>query len=454
MIDLLAHYASRQAAILEFIRRLVERETKSREEAPLTEIADFVAGPLRELGGRIEQTPQPGFGTHLRARFDFGHDLREPRVLVIGHLDTVWPIGTLARMPFRVTDDGRAHGPGIFDMKSGISILIDALRTIVTEKLATRRPVTVLLTCDEEIGSRTSRPLVEEEARGAAAALVLAMSALFSPGARVALPRPGYPAHRNVLHALGLEPVEMDCGAATRFQPTAAMVASLDPAPDGLILTSPSNPTGTMIADAELAAIAAVCAARGIRILSDETYHGITYGRPARTILEHAPDAVVVNTFSKFWCMTGWRLGWAVVPAALVDTMRRFAGNLFLVPPTLAQHVALAAMDERAGLEAHVATYARNRELLADALQGLGIARIAPPDGAFYLYADVGDFTRDSLAFCRELLDATGVALNTGRDFDGLHGDRYVRISFAVSTAETLRAIESLDGWLRRRKRA
>jgi aspartate/methionine/tyrosine aminotransferase len=289
---------------------------------------------------------------------------------------------------------------------------------------------------------------------GASAALVLAMSALFSPGARVALPRPGYPAHRNVLHALGLEPVEMDCGAATRFQPTAAMVAALDPAPAGLILTSPSNPTGTMIAEPELAAIAATCAARGIRILSDETYHGITYGRPARTILEHAPDAVVVNTFSKFWCMTGWRLGWAVVPAALVDTMRRFAGNLFLVPPTLAQHVALAAMDERAELEGHVATYARNRELLADALQGLGIARIAPPDGAFYLYADVGEFTRDSLAFCRELLDATGVALNTGRDFDGLHGDRYVRISFAVSNAETLRAVESLDAWLRRRKRA
>jgi aspartate/methionine/tyrosine aminotransferase len=289
---------------------------------------------------------------------------------------------------------------------------------------------------------------------GASAALVLAMSALFSPGARVALPRPGYPAHRNVLHALGLEPVEMDCGAATRFQPTAAMVAALDPAPAGLVLTSPSNPTGTMIAAPELAAIAAVCADRGIRILSDETYHGITYGEAARTILEHAPDAVVVNTFSKFWCMTGWRLGWAVVPAPLVDTMRRFAGNLFLVPPTLAQHVALAAMDERAELEAHVATYARNRELLADALHDLGIARIAPPDGAFYLYADVGDLTRDSLSFCRELLDATGVALNTGRDFDGLYGDRYVRISFAVSTAETLRAIECLDGWLRRRKRA
>jgi aspartate/methionine/tyrosine aminotransferase len=248
--------------------------------------------------------------------------------------------------------------------------------------------------------------------------------------------------------------VELDCGASSRFQPTAAMVAALDPAPDGLILTSPSNPTGTMIPDAELAAIARVCAMRGIRILSDETYHGITYGQRARTLLEYAPEAVIVNTFSKYWCMTGWRLGWAVVPESLVETMRRFSGNLFLVPPTLAQHVALAAMDEQAELEAHVATYARNRELLANALHGLGIGRIAPPDGAFYLYADVGDLTRDSLQFCRDLLDATGVALNTGKDFDGVQGDRYVRISFAVSTAETLRAIECLDGWLRSRKRA
>jgi aspartate/methionine/tyrosine aminotransferase len=289
---------------------------------------------------------------------------------------------------------------------------------------------------------------------GASAALVLAMSVLFSSGARVALARPGYPAHRNSLHALGLSPVELDCDARTRFQPTAAMVAALDPAPAGLILTSPSNPTGTMIPDAELAAIAQVCAERGIRILSDETYHGIVYAGRAHSILEHTADAVVVNTFSKYWCMTGWRLGWAVVPEALVDAMRRFSGNLFLVPPTLSQHVALAAMDETAELEAHVATYARNRELLSEALAGLGIARIAPPDGAFYLFADVGDLTRDSLAFCRELLDATGVAINTGLDFDGVHGDRFVRISFAVSTAETLRAVECLDGWLRQRRRA
>jgi len=289
---------------------------------------------------------------------------------------------------------------------------------------------------------------------GASAALVLAMSVLFSRGDRIAVPRPGYPAHRNALLALGLEPVEFDCGEDTRFQPTAELVAAIDPPPAGLILTSPSNPTGSMIPGPELARIAIVCRERGIRILSDETYHGITYADSAESQLTHAPDAIVVNTFSKYWCMTGWRLGWAVVPETLVDPMRRFAGNLFLVPPTLSQHVALAAMDATAELEAHVATYARNRELLTGALAGFGIRRIAPPDGAFYLYADVGELTRDSLAWCHELLDATGVALNTGRDFDGAHGDRFVRISFAVSTAETVRAIELLDGWLRRRKLA
>ncbi len=289
---------------------------------------------------------------------------------------------------------------------------------------------------------------------GASAALVLAMSVMFPRGARVAMARPGYPAHRNVLHALGLSPLELDCGAATRFQPTAAMLAAIDPAPAGLILTSPSNPTGTMLGNAELAAIASACRERGIQVISDETYHGITYGARAPSVLEHAPDAVVANTFSKYWCMTGWRLGWLVVPERLADVMRRFAGNLFLVPPTLSQHVALAAMEEHAELDRRVATYATNRQLLLDALAGLGITRIAPADGAFYLYADVGHLTRDSLAWCRELLDATGVALNTGRDFDGVHGDRFIRLSFAVSTEETVRAIELLDGWLRRKKRA
>lgn len=289
---------------------------------------------------------------------------------------------------------------------------------------------------------------------GASAALVLAIAVLFPRGARVAVPRPGYPAHRNVLHAFGLAPLELDCGAETRFQPTAAMIEALDPPPAGLILTSPSNPTGTMLADGELRAIVAACSERNIHVISDETYHGITYGMRAHSLLEYGSDAMVVNTFSKYWCMTGWRLGWAVVPAPLVDVMRRYAGNLFLVPPTLSQHVALTAMDHGAELDRHVATYAANRRLLMDALPELGITRIAPADGAFYLYADVGHLTQDSLQWCRDLLDATGLAINTGKDFDSAHGGRFIRISFAVSTDETLRAIELLGGWLKPRKRA
>ena len=283
---------------------------------------------------------------------------------------------------------------------------------------------------------------------GASAALVMALALLFERGSRVALARPGYPAHRNVLRALGIEPLEIDCGLETRFQPTAAMIAALEPAPAGLILTSPSNPTGTMLERAELAALAAVCRRRGIRILSDETYHGISFGRRAHSMAEFEAGAVVVNSFSKYWCMTGWRLGWALVPPDLVDAMNRYAANMFLVPPTLSQHVALAAMDEPGELEEHVATYARNRELLVTALPDLGITRMAPADGAFYVYADISHLTGDSLAWCRELLDATGLALNTGRDFDTVHGGKFVRISFAVSTPEILQALELLSGWL------
>lgn len=173
MSSLLNHFNAIHASILDSIRVLVERETTSKEEARLNEIADFVARQLSELGGQIELTPQPGYGTHLRARFDFGHDRSEPQVLVIGHLDTVWPVGTLDRMPFRLTPEGAAHGPGIFDMKSGIVIAIQALNAIRSLGLQTKRPVTLLLTCDEEIGSKTSRTLVEEEAKRSAAALVL-----------------------------------------------------------------------------------------------------------------------------------------------------------------------------------------------------------------------------------------------------------------------------------------
>jgi glutamate carboxypeptidase len=172
-IDLLDHYAERRDAILKSIQELVERETKSREESRLNEIAALLARQLREIGGQVELIPQTGYGTHLRARFDFDHDRTEPGVLVVGHLDTVWPVGSLERLPFRVTPEGCAHGPGIFDMKSGVAIIVESLRAIASRRLATKRPITLLLTCDEEIGSLTSRPLVEEEAKNAAAALIL-----------------------------------------------------------------------------------------------------------------------------------------------------------------------------------------------------------------------------------------------------------------------------------------
>ena len=288
---------------------------------------------------------------------------------------------------------------------------------------------------------------------GASPALVLALSTLFAPGARVALARPGYVAYRNVLKALHMVPIELDCGEAERFQLTAAALAALDPVPDGVILASPANPTGTVITEAEMTAIAQVCAARGIRIVSDEIYHGISYVGPVRSALAFTSGAVVVNSFSKYFSMAGWRLGWLVVPPELVEPARARMGNLFLTPPSLAQHAGLAAMDCRAELDAHVAAYARNRDLMLDGMVRLGLSRIAPPDGAFYIYADVGHLTRDSLAFCRRMLEETGVATAPGVDFDPIQGGRFVRFSFAVSTALVEEALTRLEPWFAAQKR-
>lgn len=282
---------------------------------------------------------------------------------------------------------------------------------------------------------------------GASPAFVLALSCLFAPGARVALARPGYVAYRNCLRTLYLEPVEMPCGAAERFQITAEAVAALDPAPDGLIIASPANPTGTVIPADELARIAAVCKARDIRIISDEIYHGLVYGEPASSMLEHAPDALIVNSFSKYFSMAGWRLGWVVVPPDLVAAARSRMGSLFLMPPSLAQHAGLAAFDCRDELDTHLVTYTRNRDLLLDALPAMGLRRIAPPDGAFYIYADVGHLTNDSLSLCEQLLRDTGVATAPGVDFDPVDGNRFMRFSFAVSTDLTREAIARMAPW-------
>ena len=282
---------------------------------------------------------------------------------------------------------------------------------------------------------------------GASPALVVALTSGFPPGARVAMARPGYVAYRNVVRALHLRPVEIGCGPDVRYQLTAAALETLDPAPAAVIVASPANPTGTVIPVGEMAAIAAVCRARGVRIVSDEIYGGLSYVGPVASMLEFAPDAFVINSFSKYYSMAGWRLGWVVAPDDLLARARACVGNLFLTPPSLAQHAGLVAMDSRAELDGHLLTYRRNRARLLDALPELGLERIAPPDGAFYVYADIGHLTDDSLAFCERLLRDTGVATAPGVDFDPVDGRRFLRFSFAVSTPEVEEALDRLRPW-------
>ena len=287
---------------------------------------------------------------------------------------------------------------------------------------------------------------------GASPALTLALSSTFAAGDRIAIARPGYVAYRNTLRALHLTPVEIPCGPESRYQLTAASLAALDPAPRGVIVASPANPTGTIIAPSELEAIARVCRERKITIISDEIYHGLSYVGPARSMLEFEPDALIVNSFSKYFSMVGWRLGWLLVPMQRQPRARAFMGNLFLTAPSLSQHAALVALDCRDELEGYLAAYARNRELLLEALPRLGLTNIAPPDGAFYIYANVGHLTNDSLEFCKTLLRDTGVATAPGIDFDPVAGHRHMRISFAVSTAEVEDAIARMTPWFARRQ--
>jgi aspartate/methionine/tyrosine aminotransferase len=289
---------------------------------------------------------------------------------------------------------------------------------------------------------------------GASPALVLALASTFSPGDRVATARPGYVAYRNTLKALHMVPVEIACGPESRFQMTAAHLAALDRPPAGLILASPANPTGTIIEAEELARIAQVCRERGIRIVSDEIYHGLSYVEPAHSMLEFEPDTLVVNSFSKYFSMVGWRLGWLLAPKRDLARARAYVGNLFLTAPSLSQHAGLTAMDARDELDANVDVYRANRALLLEALPRLGLKRIAPPDGAFYIYADVGHLTDDSLAFCKQLLRDTGVATASGLDFDPVDGHRFMRISFAVSTPEVEEAIRRLTPWFAARAEA
>jgi aspartate/methionine/tyrosine aminotransferase len=282
---------------------------------------------------------------------------------------------------------------------------------------------------------------------GSSGAFLLSFLAAFDPGDRVALAAPGYPAYRNILVALGIVPVNLLTGAETRFQPTPELLDRVDGRIDGLIVASPSNPAGTMIDADGFRRLHDYCRTRQIRLVSDEIYHGITYGMTPTTALALGNDAIVINSFSKYFSMTGWRLGWMIVPEDLLRPVECLAQNLFISPPTLPQLAASAVFDCRDELEANVRRYAENRALLLRQLPQAGFDRLAPADGAFYIYADVSRLTNDSGEFCRRMLAETGVAATPGGDFDAERGHHFIRFSFAGSAADIAAAADRLLAW-------
>ena len=284
---------------------------------------------------------------------------------------------------------------------------------------------------------------------GSSGAFLLAFLAAFDAGDRVAITAPSYPAYKNILTALGIEIVEIAVGAETHFQPTPELLDRHAGHIDGLIVASPSNPTGSMLSGDALRALSAWCRAHDVRFVSDEIYHGITYDVSAETAIASGSDTIVINSFSKYFSMTGWRLGWTVVPDALVRPIECLAQNLFVAPPTLSQLAALAVFGCVDELDDNVARYARNRGLLMDKLAAAGFRHIAPPDGAFYLYADVAHLTNDSAEFCRRMLSEIGVAATPGVDFDPARGNRTVRFCYAGSEGDVALAAERLTGWLK-----
>lgn len=287
---------------------------------------------------------------------------------------------------------------------------------------------------------------------GSSGAFILAFLSMFDPGARLAITAPGYPAYRNVLSALGVEPVEIEVGPADGWvmTPAALEKAHAERRLDGVLVMSPANPSGTMMSRDQLAALAAACRRLGLWFISDEIYHGLTYERPAETALAVDDDAVVINSFSKYYCMTGWRVGWMVVPERLARPIERLSQSLAISVPYLSQVAAEASFEATEELEAIKAGYAANRALLLDGLPRVGLPDFLPVDGAFYIYVDVGRYTNDSMAFCKDLLEREGVATTPGLDFDLARGHRYLRISFAGTLADCEATLEGLGRFLRR----
>ena len=289
--------------------------------------------------------------------------------------------------------------------------------------------------------------------QGASGAFALAFLTAFDVGDRVALATPGYPCYRNILNALGLEAVEILTGPETQYQPTIEALDALeqqsDRPLDGLILASPSNPTGSMLTPEDFTALADWCAAKGVRLISDEIYHGLTYGMAETSAVAVNNDAIVINSFSKYFSMTGWRVGWLVMPENMMRALERLQGNMTICTPAVSQVAALGALQATEELDALKAGYRRNRDLLQAALRAGGVDRISSPDGAFYLYADVSHLTDDAVALCAQILDETDIAITPGADFDTHRGQRFIRLSYCTDEASVKAAASRLTAWLR-----
>ncbi len=283
---------------------------------------------------------------------------------------------------------------------------------------------------------------------GSSGAFLLAFLAVFDVGDKVVLASPSYPAYKNILRALGVEPVDILVGPDTHFQLTPELLDRCGEKLDGVIVTSPSNPTGSMLSREAMKHLVDWCEGNGVRLISDEIYHGITYGGKAGTALSFNDDTIVVNSFSKYFSMTGWRLGWIVIPDDLVRTAECLAQNLFISPPTLSQLAAVSVFDCFEELDENVARYARNRELLLAELPKAGLNKMAPSDGAFYIYADIAHLSNDSDEFCRQALAKTGVAFTPGIDFDTQRGATSVRFSYSGATEDMAEAASRLKSWL------
>ncbi|WP_208352846.1 pyridoxal phosphate-dependent aminotransferase [Pseudaestuariivita rosea] len=284
---------------------------------------------------------------------------------------------------------------------------------------------------------------------GSSGAFILAFSALFDAGDRVGVGEPGYPSYRQILKAMSLVPVGLQCSAENRYQPVPDQIRGQDLA--GLMVASPANPSGTMLSSGDLTGLIQVCQAQGTSFISDEIYHGIQYNRKAVSALEISDDVYVINSFSKYFSMTGWRVGWMVVPPDHVRQVERLAQNMFICAPHVSQLAALAAMDAQDELQANLAVYAENRRLLLDELPKIGFDKIAPPDGAFYVYADVSAMTDDSLGFAAEILEQAGVAVTPGLDFDPVRGGQTLRFSYAGSTEDMREGLSRLRAFMHAR---